>query len=421
MKRVWRRLFTVIFCLAVLAAGMVSTSYFRETEQPEASIESSTGPIVPVTVEEVQVQSREEMRGVWIPCMTLQANEDERNEDGYREKIRTIMSTCEQNGLNTVIVQVRPFSDALYPSRYFPWSHILTGEQGVGVDFDPLAILLEQAHAHGLALHAWINPLRIRLGSVPEKLSEKNPAVVWKNDNNRDNDGYTFTDGDGEYYDPSWPEVRKLIIDGVRELAGQYDIDGLQIDDYFYPSDDGSFDKKSYERYVSSLNEGSTPLSQADWRKNNINMLVSGIRSALHRANSRAVFGISPQGNFENNEKLSADTASWCSVKGYADYLCPQLYVSMSHPVFPFRALADRWIAFTKDSSLPLYFGLGLYKAGTDADSGTWLSSSSNIREQIAYLRSKGVDGFILYAYDFLTDDHAHAEVENAMAELKPS
>ena len=173
--------------------------------------------------------------------------------------------------------------------------------------------------------------------------------------------------------------------------------------------------------YVSSLNEGSTPLSQADWRKNNINMLVSGIRSALHRANSRAVFGISPQGNFENNEKLSADTASWCSVKGYADYLCPQLYVSMSHPVFPFRALADRWIAFTKDSSLPLYFGLGLYKAGTDADSGTWLSSSSNIREQIAYLRSKGVDGFILYAYDFLTDDHAHAEVENAMAELKPS
>lgn len=424
MKRLWKKCVAVAGCLLVLGASVCLVSYFQQPAPNDVSESPADSGLITNSSEcsaadaAPSQSSQQELRGVWIPCMTLQASEQERTENNYRKKMEAIMSDCEHRGLNTVIVQVRPFGDALYPSRFFPWSHILSGKQGVGVDFDPLQLIIEQAHAHKLAVHAWINPLRIKLGEAPDDFAETNPFVVWKNDKNTDNDHYTFTYEKGIYYDPSYPEVRQLIINGVRELGENYEIDGLQIDDYFYPSEEKSYDKESYRRYVKSVSKGSKTLSQEEWRENNINMLVAGIHAALKSTRSDAVFGIAPQGNLENNRLLSADVQSWCRIRGYADYLCPQLYVSMEHPLFPFEQLADQWIGLTKNTSIPVYFGLGLYKAGTDADSGTWLSHSSNIQEQIRSCRQKGADGFMLYDYDHLHAAGAEQEVENAMAEI---
>ncbi len=354
---------------------------------------------------------QKEMRGVWIPFMALELTDGERAEDTFDKKVTLLLNECKDAGANTVIVHVRPFSDAIYPSKLYPMSHVISGSQGETVDFDPLERIIDLAHNRKLNVHAWINPLRISTGQTPDELSADNPYFRMKDI------GGTFTFKGGIYYDPSLPEVRRLIIDGVRELAENYDIDGVQIDDYFYPVDDegnaaDDYDNGSYEKYLGTLNEGALPLSKEEWREANINMLVAGMYDAVHTSGKEMVFGISPQGNFENDKRMSADVISWGSVRGYADYLCPQLYVSMEHPVLPFAGLADRWTETVTLPDIALYFGLGLYKAGTDADGGTWKSREDNIVSEIEYGRKKKAGGFMLYSCEYLKAADAQKEMK---------
>ena len=364
-------------------------------------------------------ESNEEMRGVWIPYMSLDLSDTDRSEEQFHNKIDNIINNCIKYKANTLIVQVRPFGDSIYPSEIFPWSHIIGGIQGKSVDYDPLKYIITQAHKNNLAVHAWVNPLRISTAKTPSPLSKDNPYMIWQNDKNTENDDYTFECDGGIYYNPAYPEVRKLIIDGVCEIVKNYDVDGVQFDDYFYPSEDTDYDKNSYEQYVNSLEKGTIPLSQQEWRTANINTLISGVYAAVHSINNNVVFGISPQGNIENDLKICADVYSWCSINGYVDYICPQIYVSNEHPVLPFNDTAKRWKNLVKNDKVKLYLGLGVYKAGTDADSGTWLSSDDNIKQQIEYGRSLNTDGFMLYSYEYLTADETQNEVENAMAILE--
>ncbi len=345
----------------------------------------------------------EEMRGVWIPYLSLTLSPEERSESAFRSKIEEMVQVCQEHKINTAIVQVRPFGDAIYPSRYFPWSHILMGTQGEAPDFDPLAIIVECFHQSGIAVHAWVNPFRISTLQTPSVLSKNNPCNKYQ----------TFTDKNGLYYDPSSPQVRKLIIDGIAEIVEQYEVDGIQIDDYFYPSEETDYDKESYQAYA---RQTAMPVPQREWRKANVNMLVEGIFSRVHGLKENVVFGIAPQCNFDNNEKIGADVMAWCSQRGYIDYICPQLYVSNAHPTFPFNTLADRWNATVTNPDIQLYFGLGVYKAGTDADSGTWLLSDNNLQKQIEYGRTLSTDGFMLYSYDYLETDVTKKEVQNAVA-----
>lgn len=400
-----RKIFLTFILFCIVFTSALPTVHHGNEKVPRNVQESeeSTAPYrEQITSDSTALSAKDdEMRGVWIPCMSLVLDDSERSESGFREKFSDIAERCVKNGLNTVIVHVRPYGDAVYRSKIFPWSHILSGTQGKAVDFDPLKIMLEEAHKRGLAFHAWINPLRISTGQTPQKLSDDNPYIKWKSDPDTDISKYTFEYGGGIYYDPSAPEVRRLILDGVRELTENYDIDGIQIDDYFYPSEETDYDRKNYESYCGTISDGSVPLSQSEWRKNNINMLVCGMYDIVHGSGRDMVFGISPQCNFENNEKISADVKSWCSISGYADYICPQIYVSNDHPVFPFRELADEWCDFVTNG-MKLYFGLGLYKQETDADSGTWLDAGDVIASQKEYSRKKKTGGYILFSYDYL-------------------
>ena len=357
-----------------------------------------------------------EMRGIWIPYMSLALGDSERNKTSFMKKIDNITDNCIRYRINTIIVQVRPFGDAIYPSVYFPFSHIISGKQGVKPDYNPLDYIVKKAHQCGLAVHAWINPFRISTGQTPDALADNNPYTIWKTDSIKENDRYTFSYGGGIYYNPAYPEVRKLIINGIEEIVGNYDVDGIQIDDYFYPSEETGYDREDYEKYLLSVSENTVPLSHGDWRKANIDLLISGIYDAVHQTGKNVLFGVSPQCNFDNNEKISADVKLWCSQKGYVDYICPQLYVSVEHPVFPFDSLAQKWKDTVKNSDIMLYYGLGLYKAGTNADSDTWLASDDNIKHQIEYIRSIGCNGFIFYSYDYLSKNETEKEVQNAMA-----
>ncbi len=348
----------------------------------------------------------QEMHGIWIPYMSLTLSEKERTENGFHQKIDEMAEKCAKYKINTAVVQVRPFSDAIYPSKIFPCSHIIMGKQGTSPDFDTFAYIIKKFHEKNIAVHAWVNPLRISTGQTPSCISDDNPCKKYP----------TFEYKDGLYYDPSYPEVRKLIIDGIAEIVKNYDIDGIQLDDYFYPSEDTDYDKTSYDNYAKSVKSDFLPVSQSEWRKTNINMLVEGIYSKIHFLKDDIVFGISPQCNFENNEKIGADVGVWCSQKGYIDYICPQLYVSNDHPTFPFDPLADRWKSTVTNKNIRLYFGLGMYKAGTDADNGTWLLNDDNLQKQIEYSRKINSDGFMLYSYEYLENEFTEKEVKNAAA-----
>ena len=416
----------IIFSLVVLVACVVYFSFNRENHNAvsEHIYDTYTSDTVSETKKsEIPKQSvsenDEEMRGIWIPYMSLDLSDTDRSEEQFRNKIDNIIQNCIEHKANTLIVQVRPFGDSIYPSEIFPWSHIISGVQGKAVDYNPLEYIITQAHKYNLAVHAWINPLRISTSKTPSPLSKDNPYMVWKNDNNTENDNYTFECDGGIYYNPAYSEVRKLIIDGVCEIVRNYDVDGIHFDDYFYPPKNGDYDKKSYEEYVNSISEDTIPLSRQEWRTANINTLISGVYAAVHSIKNYVVFGISPQGNIENDLEICADVYSWCSISGYVDYICPQIYVSNEHPVLPFNDTAKRWRNLVKNNKVKLYLGLGVYKAGTDADSGSWLLSDDNIKQQIEYGRSLKTDGFMLYSYEYLDTDETRNEVENAMAILE--
>ncbi|MBR2177454.1 MAG: family 10 glycosylhydrolase [Clostridia bacterium] len=362
-------------------------------------------------------KNNENMIAVWVPYMSLDMEGTDRSENAYRNKINEIFNNISELGADAVIFQVRPFCDALYNSGLFPSSHIISGTQGTEISYDPLKIATEEAHKRNLQLHAWVNPLRVRTKDTPSYLSEKNPVSVWKNDDIKDNDRYYLESGGGIYLSPAYPEVRKLIINGVREIVKNYDIDGIQIDDYFYPADDNKCDKNDYDDYVRTTQ--GQPLSLNEWRMQNINELVRGLYHCVHSEKKECIFGISPQCNTENDLKIGADIYSWSSVSGYADYICPQVYVSESHPVLTFQESVTEWRDMIKNDHVKLYIGLAVYKVGTDADSGTWLLKDDNIRSQAELANQLGADGIMLYSYDQLFTEKAEKDVRSAVKVFK--
>lgn len=357
-------------------------------------------------------ESDEEMRGVWVSYMELSMeNESSKTQKAFEDKFTEIAQKCRESGFNTLIVQVRPFCDALYKSSYFPWSHILTGTQGENPQYDALQIMCDICKENNLKIHAWINPYRVSSNETPKKLSDnnpyiKNPEIAIKTDN-------------GIFLDPSNETAQQLICDGVKEIAENYDVDGIQFDDYFYPTEDESFDKKQYEAYIEKYGKENS-MSLDNWRMQNVNTLICKVYRTIKSVDSSVEFGISPQGNIDNNDGLYADVKSWCTCKGFADYICPQIYFSLENPALTFEDCLDSWTSLDFDENVKLYVGLGGYKAGNgEYDEETWLLSDSILADEYDILRNnKSVRGFMLYSYSCLEDDTAKKEINNLINAL---
>ena len=357
------------------------------------------------------IAAGEEYRAVWISYLEWQrlAGCDEA---AFRENVAAMLQNCADLGLNTVIAQVRPFGDALYQSELFPQSHLLSGAQGQSPGYDPLAILIEEAHARDLELEAWINPYRVQLTeNLPSQLADTNPALLHP-------DWVQQANG-GLYYDPGLPEVRQLVVDGVKEIVANYDVDGIHFDDYFYPTTDASFDADTYAQYGQGM-------ELADWRRDNVNQLVQQVYQAVKETDPAVRFGISPQGNNANNyDQQYSDVALWMSQPGYVDYVMPQLYwgfgylTSSGRDDYQFSSLCRYWAGLERCSEVSLYIGLGGWRIG-EGDGGSndqaeW-SSGHNLADMITDLRAAGCGGFALYRYDSL---YASGWPELAAAELE--
>ena len=390
-----------------LAAAVAGVWFLGEKGQQESSPSSSAPQAGPVTLS--PQEEDEPLVGVWVPYFSLAAPEG--TQEAFEANYKEIADTAKEKGVNAMFVHVRPFSDSLYQSQYYPWSHILTGTQGQDPGFDALQFMIDYTHSLGMEFHAWLNPLRVKTKDTPGTLAESNPYVQL----GQEYPEYFMEYDGGVYLNPAYPYIRTLIADGAAEIAAGYDVDGIHFDDYFYPSQDSALDSTAYESYVQTVEQ---PLSLLEWRTANINAMVAQVYEAIKGVKPEVVFGISPQGNIRNDEAMGADVKTWAAVPGYVDYLAPQLYFSFENEALGYTEALEEWAALPRHDGLDLYAGLALYKAGTDADNGTWLGRDDIIALQAEAALEAGYQGVILYSSDYLNAQQAAKELENAMAVL---
>lgn len=329
------------------------------------------------------------VRAVWIPVMQYDDWMAGQSAEAFRSHVREGFQSCADLGINTVYLHVRAYGDAYYRSGLFSKGAYLDR------DYDPLAIMLEEAHALGLSAHAWINPMRCMETAGLSRLGAAYPLGQWYADPQK-NGTYLVNVGDTWYLNPAYGEVRQLIADGVTEILEQYDVDGIHIDDYFYPTQEASFDAAAFAE------SGAEDL--AAWRRENCNAMVKAIYDAVKAKDERLLFGISPQGNLSaTRDKLYADAALWCSTPGYCDYIVPQIYYGFENSTCPFAETAALWAEIATEARLIV--GLAPYKIGvTDKWAGTgseeWRTDPTVLsREAALAAELEGVEGIALYSY----------------------
>lgn len=401
-----KKLAPVIVSAVLLITALVARAYSVKNEVKPTSTATVDTATIDSAVDEQPKKAEKEMRGVWVSYIELDMqNETDKSEASFREKFKNIAINSKNAGFNTLIVQVRPFCDALYDSKFFPYSHILSGKQGVNPGYDALEVMCEVCSQLDLDIHAWVNPYRISTDSTPQALSETNPYMI-------DNEIGEETEN-GIFLNPANKMARNLIIDGVTEIVRNYDVDGIQFDDYFYPTQDSNFDDTEYADYVETVGEMNC-MSIDNWRLANVNTLICDTYRAIHKISDNVDFGISPQGNIDNNAKIYADVKTWCICKGFVDYICPQLYYSLDNPALTFEDSLTAWSNLDINKSVKLYVGLAGYKANSDADEGTWLYSNNILADEYKIaVNNEKVSGIMLYSYSALKDENAGTEIAN--------
>ncbi len=338
-----------------------------------------------------------EYRAVWFSYTDLQQMLVGKTKAQFILAVDDAFAFCKDLGLNRAVVQVRPFSDALYKSAIFPSSRYAVGTQGAAMDYDPLAIICDRAKAFGLAIEAWVNPYRIATGDSTMPC-DTNPCKQWEGSDN------VISFSGGLYYNPAKEQVQQLIIDGVEELLENYPIHGIHFDDYFYPSGiTADFDSVAF----AAAGKGKT---LSAWRMDNVNTLVRRVYDLCHRYGK--TFTISPQGNVQNCLRLYANVNLWGSSSGYCDYLVPQLYWGYDHPLASARydAKIKEWSGIVTSPNVKLVVGLGAYRVG-QTDHG-YRTTGDDMASQVRDAYAAGANGFCLFRYGSLRESAAAKEMQ---------
>ena len=342
-----------------------------------------------------------EFRGVWIatvdnidwPAKGMVSTEDQKT-----EFIRQL-EMHKANGMNAMIVQVRPSADAFYPSKYEPWSQWLTGVQGQAPSpyYDPLKFMIEETHKRGMEFHAWCNPYRadFQIGKssiAPNHITKTHPE-------------WFLTYGDKKYFDPSNEDAQQFVVEVITDIVKRYDVDAIHMDDYFYPYriPGKEFpDQDAYERSSSSL-------SKDDWRRSNVDSIIAMLSRAIKQQKPWVKFGISPFSVWRNKDQdpdgsdskasqtnyddLYANVLLWLK-NGWIDYVAPQLYLEIGNSKIPYEKLLDWWSNHTYGRHL--YIGQGIYRASEN--NPAW-KNPNELPEQIQLLRQyPNVQGSIYFS-----------------------
>ncbi|HVX41467.1 MAG TPA: family 10 glycosylhydrolase, partial [Gemmatimonadaceae bacterium] len=293
-----------------------------------------------------------EFRGLWVATV---ANIDWPSKAGestwdQQRELLAILDTAAALHFNAIVLQIRPGADAFYASPYEPWSEFLTGRQGRAPEpaWDPLAFAVTEAHKRGMELHAWFNPYRAAYtkdtAEARTHITQTHPELV-------------HAYGHFLWMDPGDPAVRRRAVRAIVDVVKRYDVDGVHIDDYFYPypendADGHRIDFPDSATYARYLKRGGT-LAKDDWRRQNVHDLVEALFNGVRAAKPWVMVGISPFGiwrpgnppqikGFDAYQEIYADSKLWLQ-KGWLDYLAPQLYWPIQPPEQSFPVLYDWW------------------------------------------------------------------------------
>lgn len=382
------------------------------------------------TQAEQTTANTDEYKAFWFSYYdytAYRAKYKKRNATTFKKYFTQAVKKGKSLGMNCIIVHVRPFGDAMYKSKYFPWSKCISGKQGKNPGYDPLKIMTQVAHANGMKIEAWINPYRVASGSTNyKKLSTKNPARKWHNKKKTRRNVLAYKGS--LYYNPAKAQVRNLIVNGVKEIVENYDVDGIHMDDYFYPAFSSSnvnsaFDAKEYR--ASTMAKGKQNI--VSFRREQVNMLVKAIHSAVKSIDPSVTFGISPAGNIDNltsRYSYYVDINKWLNSSDYVDYICSQIYWGFKHPYAKFDRVTDRWMNAAKSKKVKVYIGIAVYRAGHNIGAGSaerreWRSDANILKKQVQYARKKGCDGFAFFDYQDLKSKKSAKAVKQLKKVLK--
>lgn len=311
---------------------------------------------------------KREFRGAWIQCVNGQFQG--MSPDAMKSTLISQLNKLQQAGINAIIFQVRAECDALYPSPYEPWSRFLSGTQGVAPNpmWDPLQFMVDECHKRGMELHAWVNPYRAKTKGTgalsPLHPYNKNPQLFVKY-------------GDQLFFDPGYPESRKYICKIVRDIVSRYDVDAIHVDDYFYPypvAGQEFPDNVSFAAYGRGFN------NKADWRRDNVNVLMKELHETIHGCKPWVKFGVSPFGIYRNKKSdpngsetnglqnfddLYADVLLWVN-NGWVDYNIPQIYWEIGHRAADYETLIRWWAK--NSAARPLFIGQDVVRTVSKAD-----------------------------------------------------
>jgi uncharacterized lipoprotein YddW (UPF0748 family) len=343
-----------------------------------------------------------EFRGVWIATVDNidwppkgMVNVDSQKIEFIRQ-----LDMHQRNGMNAMIVQVRPAADAFYPSPYEPWSQWLTGVQGLppAPYYDPLKFMIEETHKRGMEFHAWCNPYRadFKIGS----------SSISKTHMTRIHPEWFLSYGDKKYFDPSNLEAQEFVVNVIRDIVQRYDVDAIHMDDYFYPyriAGKEFPDEAAYRR-------SGTTLSKDDWRRSNVDSIILHLNNAIKAEKPWVKFGISPFSVWRNKDKdpegsdtkagqtnyddLYANIVLWLK-NGWIDYVAPQLYLEIGHDKIAYETMLDWWSKHSYGRHL--YIGHAIYRA-IERPNAAW-RNKKELPNQIEMLRQyPNVQGSIYFS-----------------------
>ena len=345
-------------------------------------------------------QPKQEFRAVWIATVD---NIDWPSKKGIavdlqKAEFNRLLDLHKQNGMNAVIMQVRPATDAFYPSAYEPWSEWLSGVQGKPPSpyYDPLQFMINETHKRAMEFHAWCNPYRadFKIGK----------ASIASSHITRLHPDWFLDYGDKKYFDPGNKQAQAFVVEVIRDMTERYEVDAVHFDDYFYPY---RIAGKEFPDSVTYLQFGKS-MKKDDWRRSNVDSIILSLRNIIKQTKPWVKFGISPFGVWRNHDKdprgsntkagqtnyddLYADILLWLE-KGWIDYVAPQLYWEFGHRAAPYEVLIDWWSKHTYGKHC--YIGLGIYRAGS---SDVW-KDSTLIPRQIELLRNTpNIQGMIFFS-----------------------
>lgn len=370
-------------------------------QSPVNAQPAGLSPSSNLSLQSLSVQPKYEFRAVWIATVMNIDWPSTKNlaPDEQKEEFISILNRQQKLGMNAVIVQVRPSADAFYPSKYEPWSEFLTGRQGEAPSpyYDPLKFMIEETHKRGMEFHAWINPYRAVFSSsssvAPGHVTRKHPE-------------WFVRYGDKKYFNPGIPSVMHYLTDVVIDIVSRYDIDGIHMDDYFYPyriAGKEFPDSKTYIQYGKGM-------SKDKWRRSNCDSVVKMIHDAIIETKPLIKFGISPFGVWRNSsddpdgsdtkagqtcyDDLYADILLWLK-EGWIDYIAPQLYWEIGHKLCDYETLLDWWSSNSYGKQV--YIGHGIYRA-IEKPTVAW-HNKNELPNEIKLLRENiNVQGSVYYS-----------------------